>query len=679
MRSRLLALLSLLSLACSPSAAPTPPPAPTPAPSRPPAPPDSAAAPTPPPPPARLDRAGFNRTAVRLNLPLYWAADRNGNGAPDPDEIAALRFFSTTGAWVDKGAFTDAYRDAERRIETLDALSNPGADLKDTERRKLVAAELDNASPSLVATDLTQASAQDRAFARAMLQVATHIDRLYSLQTGAAALAAQVPADDPASQSLFRRSWGPRCLTPGFDTNPACSAIPGAPRQKVDIYPSDLQDDPKFCAALEQRKDKKSLLDPFTVVRKDDKGALRAVSYSEAYHEPMTAIATALRAAAAELKEGEKPLIAYLEAAAKSFTTNDWRPADEAWSKMSAENSRWYVRVGPDETYWEPCSQKAGFHLAFARINPDSLRWQTRLKPVQQAMEDALAAHIGAPYKARKVTFHLPDFIDIVVNAGDDRGAVGATIGQSLPNWGPVAAQGRGRTVAMSNLYTDPDSLAVRRAKVDALMHKDTASVYVDQPDPGLVSTILHEASHNLGPSHEYRYQGKKDSEAFGGDLASMLEELKAQTAGLWYVSFLQKRGILDEKLARQVYVDSLIWAFNHISRGMWTASHQRKHYSQLAAIQVGFLLDQKALVFEPDTLSASGQERGAYRLDFDKLPAALDALTREVGHLKAAADKTTAEALSARYVDGMADHHKRIAERCLRYPQPTFVYAVTP
>ena len=47
-------------------------------------------------------------------------------------------------------------------------------------------------------------------------------------------------------------------------------------------------------------------------------------------------------------------------------------PADEAWAKMTVDNSKWYVRVAPDETYWEPCAQKAGFHLTFARINQGS-------------------------------------------------------------------------------------------------------------------------------------------------------------------------------------------------------------------------------------------------------------------------------------------------------------------
>src|SRR5690606_34946801 len=124
----------------------------------------------------------------------------------------------------------------------------------------------------------------------------------------------------------------------------------------------------------------------------------------------------------------------------------------------------------------------------------------------QQAMEDDVATRIGAPYQARTVTFHLPDFIRIVFNAGDARNAIGATIGQSLPNWGPVASESRGRTVAMSNLYTDADSMKVRRDKAASLLSAAAMADYANDPGISILSTVLHEAMHNLGPSHEYRY-----------------------------------------------------------------------------------------------------------------------------------------------------------------------------
>ena len=56
----------------------------------------------------------------------------------------------------------------------------------------------------------------------------------------------------------------------------------------------------------------------------------------------------------------EGPLVAYLKAAAGSFPSNDWQPADEAWAKMTVKNSKWYVRVAPDETYVAEAAGGAG-------------------------------------------------------------------------------------------------------------------------------------------------------------------------------------------------------------------------------------------------------------------------------------------------------------------------------
>src|SRR4029079_13754899 len=211
----------------------------------------------------------------------------------------------------------------------------------------------------------------------------------------------------------------------------------------------------------------------------------------------------------------------------------------------------------------------AGFHVSFARINQDSLKWQKTLEPVKKEMEEAVAAMAGPPYKARDVKFHLPDFIDIVLNAGDARNATGATIGESLPNWGPVAKKG-GRTVVMTNLGTDKDSLEASKQTIASVFCK---SVMDDvSMDPALLnmSTVLHEAAHNLGPAHEYEVGGKADGAVFGGALASMLEELKAQTSALFFVDWLADKGTIDKKQAMQSHYRDIAWAFGHISLGLY-------------------------------------------------------------------------------------------------------------
>lgn len=602
-----------------------------------------------------ISRTDFNRFAVRLDLPVFWTADMNHNSSIDPDETAALLFYPTVGHWTERGAFTKDFEDAYGKIVAAAKAPAPA-----DPRIALVAQDLDQGRATLVRTETTEA---DRKLVEHMRVIADHIDKIFDQQSGAGALASKLPAD-PESRSAFRRNRGPKCVGPATENNKDCSAIPGSPKPVVDVYPAEPQKSDKFCKDLEARPDAKALLTPFTVMRDD-----KAVPYSEAYKSEMTAIADELVAAAKDAGPG--PLADYLTAAAGSFHSNDWTPADEAWAKMTVDNSQFYVRVGPDEVYWEPCSHKAGFHLTFARINQGSREWQKKLVPVQQDMEAQIAARAGAPYQARKVTFHLPDFIDVIFNAGDDRDPLGATIGQSLPNWGPVANEGRGRTVAMVNFYSDPDSRESRHAQAASMLDASSMKMYSGEQEPGLLVTILHEATHNLGPAHEYKVGGKADGEIFSGPIASMMEELKAQTGGVFLIEFLRGKGLISDELARQAYADAIVWAMGHISQGMYTGTHERKTYGNVAAIQIGFLLEHGALSKNTD---------GTLAIHADKLVPVIDEMMKTVAGIKARGDKAAAEALIARYVDDKKIvPHDTIAERFLRFPKASFVYALAP
>jgi hypothetical protein len=206
---------------------------------------------------------------------------------------------------------------------------------------------------------------------------------------------------------------------------------------------------------------------------------------------------------------------------------------------------------------------------------------------------------------------------------------------------------------------------------------EETMKRFSDADAPGLLSTILHEATHNLGPAHDYKYKGKTASEAFGGALASMMEELKAQTGGLYYVDMLRKNSIIDDKAALATYLDSIIWAFGHISRDMYDADRKPKPYSHLAAIQVGFLMEQGAIIFDPKATAANGTDAGAFSIAFDKLPVAIDKLMQEVGRAKAENRRSASEAWVKRYVDGDVVPQAIIRDRFQRVPRASFVYAV--
>jgi hypothetical protein len=621
----------------------------------------------------QLTRAEFNALAVRRNLPFFWVEDRNGNGAADDDEVVPLLFYPAFAGNLD-AAYDQLL--AAKSEAPLDA-SQP-----DGQRRALVRKDLDAGRTSLVYTDLSSLSPGEKAFAREMLAASQTIDALYATQTGIAGFAAQLP-QDPESHSLYRRNWGPQCAGPETEKVKECSAIPGSPVPVVGMYPASIdgiaQAAPGFCALLQQPGRDPALIDPFTVVRENG-GKLEAIPYTAAYTAQMADVATRLETAADALKDAnEQPLVDYLRAAATAFRDNNWWPADEAWARMSAANSKWFLRVAPDEVYWDPCGFKAGFHLTFARINQGSLEWQAKLSKVQQDMEAAVAKASGPPYRARKVGFDLPEFIDIVTNSGYSRSnAFGGTIGQSLPNFGPVAKESRNRTVAMVNLFNEPDSVATRRKSAESIFDKESLADYSDDATIGDFSTILHEATHNLGPSNEYAVAGKTGRVAFGGPLASLMEELKAQTGALYLNEVLRSQGIIDDAFARHAYVDGITWAMGHISQGMWSEpGHQRKTYSQLAAIQIGILMDQGVLTWNPEAMAANGTDKGAFHIDSAKIIPAVQSMMKQVGGIKARADRRAAEALAAKYVDTDRIPQSVIVERFARSPRASLVYSV--
>lgn len=629
---------------------------------------------------AQLTREEFNQRAAAHFLPLFWREDSNHDGALEPNELAVLTGYpdSDLNRWIDQsGDFSNRFEDA---YAALTQPEPPAKDPAEQARRSAVLAELAQGAPTLVQSDLRKDSAGEHAMVRHLLHAAELIERLYARQKGVLELEARIPAEDLASRALFHRNQSPFCEAPRTQADPACSALAPRPARIVGLYPADIQQQGGFCMRLAQRPDAAALMDHFSIVSNGTApGALVAMPYPSVYKEDMDSLAGTLELAAQSLGSEEPALVAYLRAAAQSFRTNDWEPADRAWVAMGGGASKWYLRVAPDEVYEDPCQWKAGFQLQLARINPQSLEWQQRLLPLKQAMEQTLAGLAGAPYAAREVQFKLPDFIDVVLNAGDARAPSGATVGESLPNWGPVAKSG-GRTVVMTNLYTDPDSRARVAALESSVFCAATKARAGDPAHYSMLDSLLHETAHNLGPTQEYRIGGKTDDEVFGGTLASTLEELKAQNSSLFLASWLQGHGVLTAEDVAHFHYQSVSWAFGHISRGMYAPDGTPRNYSQLAAIQIGSFLESGALSWNAGSPAANGTDKGCLEVDFARLPAAVETLERKVLEIKAQGDKEGAERLRAKFVDAQdafAALKASIAERWLRAPKATFVYSL--
>lgn len=602
-----------------------------------------------------VDRAAFNRTAARMALPVFMKADgtvvATTSSLPFDGDVEAAR--QAVDAAARAPAFPHGLSDEERT------------------RRQAVLDELAQGRPTLLETDLSQASEADRDFARKMLAAGRVLEHLHALQRGVAAYGEQLPKDDPASRALFARNQSPLCELSD------CSAIPGLGRIPVGVYPASVQSGPDFCDTLAEEHPE--AMQPFMVLGEVD-GSLKAMTLAERWPQETSQAAEAVRQAAEALDpETEAPQRAYLLAVADAFLSNDWYAADAAWAKVDQHNSRWYVRVGPDEVYWDPCGAHAGFHLQLARVDASGLEWQRRFDPVKQEMEAHVAALAGAPYTAREVGFDLPEFIEVIANYGDARSGRGATVGQSLPNWGPVADAG-GRTVAMTNIGIDADSVAAEKASMEALFCPEAAALWPSDPGPQLVSTILHEAGHNMGPSHEYAVDGQTDVQRFGGPLAAMMEELKAQTLSLVLTRWLADRDVLPQDGVLRAHMGDVGWALGQIGNGMVDPDGRPRTYPQLAAVQLGRLIEEGALSWEADATAANGKDTGCLQVHPEAFAPAVDALGREVLGIKARGDVAAARALQERFTtpgNDFAALRSTIEERVGRQPVSSYVYRV--
>jgi hypothetical protein len=629
----------------------------------------------------KLTRADFNRGAIELNQPLFWRSDANGNGGLDADEMVVV--FNHEGKTrqdflAGEHEFTAQFRDlysAMRRPATAPA----DASGDEKARREAVRLELAQGRPTLIESDFAAAPGGEKALVHHLWRAAVFIERLYEGQKGTLDLETKLPADDTASAGLFFRNQGPFCVAPKTEKDPSCNALPERPKPVFGLYPAAVQADKNFCETLEKQPNGKELLDHFSVVVEGSTpGTFKAVKYSAAYPQDMAEVAGELEAATIGLGADEGALQNYLKAAAQAFRDDDWERADEAWAAMAGK-SKYYLRVAPDEVYYEPCAWKAGFALTFARIDAQSTEWREKLEPIKQDMENDVAKLAGGPYRARDVNFKLPDFIDVVLNAGDARAPFGATVGQSLPNWGRIAERG-GRTVTMANLYNDADSQKLLMDQMSSLYCQSTMAKASADPNLANMGVVLHEAAHNLGPAHDYTVDGKVDHAAFGGALAATLEELKAQTAALYFPAKLVEKKLVGADEAEKADVREIAWALGNVALGMYDAERKPKNYSQLASIQLGRLREAGVFEWKPNETAANGTDQGCFDLYLDRFHAAASKLLADVLAIKSKGDRAAAERLKKRWVDDDDEWKKLrdvIAERWLRATRASFLYSV--
>ncbi len=365
----------------------------------------------------------------------------------------------------------------------------------------------------------------------------------------------------------------------------------------------------------------------FTTIRRTPDGKLTAVPYSLEYQGELGEAARLLREAADATQQ--PTLKAFLEKRAQAFLTNDYYDSDVAWMELNATIE---PTIGPYEVYTDGWfNYKAAFEAFIALTDQAETAKLARFSGHLQELEDHLP--IDPQFRRPKLGGYSPiRVVNLVFASGDGNHGV-QTAAFNLPNdERVVAAKGSKRVLLRNVQQTKFDHVLVPIA-AHVLAPADRGLVAFD---PFFTHILMHELMHGLGPQ-TIHVDGRETTVRHElKQLYGTLEEAKADVSGLWALQYLMDHGVLDAAQEHALYTTFLASSFRTLRFGL-TEAHAKG-----MALQFNWLRDCGAFVRRDD---------GTFAVDFTKVKAGVESLTREIMTIQATGDYVRAKALLDRMV----------------------------
>lgn len=404
--------------------------------------------------------------------------------------------------------------------------------------------------------------------------------------------------NDPAAKKFAKINYGPwerlndnKPFIEGFGEKPA-----GA-----NFYPADMTKE-EFNAL--DAKDKTSL---YTLIRRNKNGELYTIPYHEAFKKE-TVKAVELIRKAAELAEDEG-LKKYLELRAKALETDEYYESDVAWMEM--KNNDIDFIVGPIENYEDALYGYKAAHEAFILIKDQE--WSKKLDKFA-AFLPQFQKDLPVPQEYKNETPGSDSDLgayDAVYYAGDCN-AGSKTIAINLPNDEQVRLDKGSRKLQLKNsMKAKFDQILVPISNI--IIHPEQRKHI--KFDAFFENTMFHEVAHGLGLGNTI--DGKQTvREALKGYYTS-IEEGKADILGLYIVDQLYEMGELTSGEVMDNYVTFMAGIFRSARFGV-ASSHGKANMMRFYYFQ-----EKGAFTKNPET--------GTYKVDFEKMKAAMNELTEKI------------------------------------------------
>jgi len=456
-------------------------------------------------------------------------------------------------------------------------------------------------TPFELTADLSHLSDNQRKMIPLLIQASDLMDEAFWIQAYGNRDELLQSINDPDTRRFAEINYGP---WDRLDGNASFVSGIGEKPEGANIYPRDVTKD-EFDAAVAAAPDGgEALKSLYTIVQRDGAGNLTAVPYREFFAAQIEPAARLLREAA-ELAE-DPGFKKYLELRADALENDDYQASDLAW--MDMKNNLIDVVIGPIESYED---QLYGYKASFeGYVLIKDTAWSERLARYA-AMLPALQRDLPVPaeYKAEKPgTDSDLNAYDVVYYAGDCN-AGSKTIAINLPNDEEVQLQKVTRRLQLKNAM---------RAKFDKILMPIAGELIAEDQrdhitfDAFFGNTMFHEVAHGLGI--ENTLDGKSRVRQALKEHASALEEGKADILGLYMVTKLFEQGEMTAGTLEDNYVTFLAGIFRSVRFGASSA------HGKANMIRFNF--------FEGMGAFSRDEASGTYRVNFDKMQAAVDALT---------------------------------------------------
>ena len=392
----------------------------------------------------------------------------------------------------------------------------------------------------------------------------------------------------------------------------------GAKPLGANFYPADMSKEEFDAVYLPGKKGLYSL------IRRDATGELIVVPYHVAYSDELGRAAALLRQAA-DLAD-DQSFATYLKLRAAALISDDFQTSDLFW--MDVKSNEIDVVIGPIETYED---RLYGYRAAYeGLVLIKDMAWSDRLSRFAMFMPE-LQEGLPVPDEYKWETPGTDSDLnayDVVYYAGHGN-ASSKAIAINLPNDEEVQLEKGTRRLQLKNAM---------QAKFEKIL-EPIAELLIDESqrhhvtfDAFFGNTMFHEVAHGLGVKNTINGRGTVREALL--DVASGMEEGKADVLGLYMVTELHKAGELGDVDIMDHYATFMSSIFRSIRFGASSA------HGKANMVRFNFFEEHGAFVRDPET--------GTYRVDGERMTQAMTDLSRLLLTLQGDGDYAGASELMA-------------------------------